>query len=104
MESNLMHVTMHFIRKRGKENLLKCTYVLPDGITHTKGFVKDINEAQRYLTLSDGAKPPQPGTKEDIGHYEDLEKPEARNRIDLTKNVMFKLFSFFFLAFRYKFF
>eukprot|EP00268_Persea_americana_P059004 TRINITY_DN7190_c0_g3_i4.p1 TRINITY_DN7190_c0_g3~~TRINITY_DN7190_c0_g3_i4.p1 ORF type:complete len:360 (-),score=65.81 TRINITY_DN7190_c0_g3_i4:190-1269(-) len=73
-------------RKRGKENLLKCTYVLPDGITHTKGFVKDINEAQRYLTLSDGAKPPQPGTKEDIGHYEDLEKPEARNRIDLTKN------------------
>nr|CAD1823476.1 unnamed protein product [Ananas comosus var. bracteatus] len=41
-------------RKSGKDNPFRCTYVLPDGITHTKGFVKDWDEAQRYLSLSDG--------------------------------------------------
>lgn len=92
MESNLLHGQYTLRRKRGKDNLLKCTYVLPDGITYTKGFVKDMGEAQRYLTLSDGAKPPQPGTKEDMGHYEDAEKPEDRNRIDLTKNVILNFF------------
>ncbi|KAJ6759000.1 ACTIN-RELATED PROTEIN 6 [Salix koriyanagi] len=28
-------------RRRGDNNFFRCTYVLPDGVTHTKGFVKD---------------------------------------------------------------
>ncbi|XP_077211220.1 actin-related protein 6 isoform X2 [Tasmannia lanceolata] len=81
-----VHRDLQLARGRGKDNLLKCTYVLPDGITHTKGFVKDPDEAQRYLTLPDGAPPPQPGMNEEMGHIEDVEKSEDRKRIDLTKN------------------
>ncbi|KAL0451884.1 UNVERIFIED_CONTAM: Actin-related protein 6 [Sesamum latifolium] len=31
-------------RKPGKDNMFRCTYVLPDGVTYMKGFVKDPNE------------------------------------------------------------
>ncbi|XP_058074404.1 actin-related protein 6 [Magnolia sinica] len=77
---------LQIARKPGKDNILKCTYVLPDGITHTKGFVKDMDEAQRYLTPAEGAPPPKPESKEEIDDLEDAEKPEDRRRIDLTKN------------------
>ena len=40
-------------RKPGNENLIRTTYVLPDGIKHKRGFVKDPEEAQRYLSLQD---------------------------------------------------
>ncbi|XP_041005684.1 actin-related protein 6 [Juglans microcarpa x Juglans regia] len=73
-------------RKPGKKNLLRCTYVLPDGVTHTKGFVKDPDQAQRYLSLTDGAPPSNLGAKVDMDHIEVTEKPEDRKRIDLTKN------------------
>ncbi|KAL6006258.1 Actin-related protein 6 [Asimina triloba] len=72
-------------RKHGKDNLLKCTYVLPDGVTHTKGFVKDLDEAQRYLT-PDVTPHPKPVSREEIGQFEDAGKQEDRRRIDLTKN------------------
>ncbi|KAF8407140.1 hypothetical protein HHK36_006265 [Tetracentron sinense] len=80
---------LQIARKRGKENLFKSTYVLPDGITHVKGFVKDLDEAQRYLTVQDEGSPPPPGTTDELNHLEVTEKPEDRRRIDLTKNVVY---------------
>ncbi|KAB1199381.1 Actin-related protein 6 [Morella rubra] len=73
-------------RKRGKDNLLRCTYVLPDGVTHTKGFVKDPDQAQRYLGLTEGASPSQLGAKEDVDHSEVKENTNDRKITDLTKN------------------
>ncbi|KAK9098891.1 hypothetical protein Syun_025936 [Stephania yunnanensis] len=66
--------------KQGKNNKFKCTYVLPDGVTHTKGFVKDWDEAKRYLYSADGSY--------ERGHLDAAEQLEdrKRNRIDLTKN------------------
>ncbi|KAK9269320.1 hypothetical protein L1049_001091 [Liquidambar formosana] len=75
---------LQIARRPGKDNLFRCTYVLPDGITHTKGFVKDMDEARRCLTMPDGTPPPPSGTNEDM--IEVTEKPEDRRRIDLTKN------------------
>ncbi|XP_043813652.1 actin-related protein 6 isoform X2 [Manihot esculenta] len=72
-------------RKRGKDNLLRCTYVLPDGITHTKGFVKDPDEAKRYLTMTGGVSPSLE-TKKGIDQPEVSDKLEERKRTDLSKN------------------
>ncbi|KAJ9688670.1 hypothetical protein PVL29_014361 [Vitis rotundifolia] len=77
---------LQIARRPGKDNLFRCTYVLPDGITYMKGFVKDPNEAGRYRTLDGGAPPPSTVTKEDMDQHEVTEKPEDRRRIDLTKN------------------
>lgn len=63
---------------------MRCTYVLPDGVTHTKGYVKDPDAAQRYLSFGDGS-PPQPSETKQI---EDAEEPRDRKRVDLTKNVL----------------
>lgn len=62
--------------------------MLPDGITHTKGFVKDPDQAQRYLSLTNGASPSNLGAMEDMDHVEVTEKPEDRKRVDLAKNVL----------------
>ncbi|KAL2655430.1 hypothetical protein AAZV13_04G066000 [Glycine max] len=76
-------------RKSGKENLFRCTYVLPDGVTYTKGFVKYPDQAQRYLALREGglhsSSPVQ--AQEDVNFTEIAEHPENRKRVDLTKNV-----------------
>ncbi|XP_043706461.1 actin-related protein 6-like isoform X1 [Telopea speciosissima] len=75
---------LQIARRRGRDNLFRCTYVLPDGVTHMKGFVKDMDVAQRYLTLPDEVLSPPVERKED-GHPEFAEKSEDRKRIDLTK-------------------
>lgn len=52
-------------RKTGNENLIRSTYVLPDGIKHKRGFVKDPEEARRYLSLQEkGALPSDSQEKE----------------------------------------
>lgn len=63
---------------------MRCTYVLPDGVTHTKGYVKDPDAAQRYLSLSDGSQPQPSETKQ----IEDAEVPRDSKRVDLNKNVV----------------
>ncbi|OMO81165.1 Actin-related protein [Corchorus capsularis] len=74
-------------RKHGKDNLFRCTYVLPDGVTHTKGFVKDPEAAQRHLTMTDGATPSQAaGMKKETDQLEVMERTEERKKADLTKN------------------
>ncbi|KAJ0089639.1 hypothetical protein Patl1_13061 [Pistacia atlantica] len=70
---------LQIARKRGRDNLLRCTYVLPDGITHTKGYVKDPDAAQRYLSFGDGSP-------SETKQMEDAEEPRDRKRVDLTKN------------------
>ncbi|KAJ8431838.1 hypothetical protein Cgig2_023482 [Carnegiea gigantea] len=74
-----------FRKKSGRDNLFKCTYVLPDGITYTKGFVKDMEEACRYRALYDGT-PDLLSGKEGRDQSEDTDRVEDRKRIDLTKN------------------
>ncbi|CAA6672653.1 unnamed protein product [Spirodela intermedia] len=76
---------LHLARRSGKDNPFKCTYVLPDGITCTKGFVKDKDEAWRFLSFRDVQSLPLAATKEGTAHLEDTEKAKDR-RIDLTKN------------------
>ncbi|KAL9224440.1 hypothetical protein vseg_000470 [Gypsophila vaccaria] len=78
---------LHLSRRPGKDNLFKSTYVLPDGITHTKGFVKDVKEAQRYLSLYNGAADSPMSEKDDTDDDEDEdEKSDGRKKVDLTKN------------------
>ncbi|GAB4832840.1 Actin- protein 6 [Ancistrocladus abbreviatus] len=77
---------LQIARKSGKDNLFRCTYVLPDGVTHTKGFVKDMDQVQRYLTLYDGSISPGAGRNEGTEQADLTEKYEDRRRIDLTKN------------------
>ena len=63
--------------------------MLPDGVTHTKGYVKDPDQARRYLSVTDvdGDPPAEFGSKEGMDHFEITEKPEDRKRVDLSKNV-----------------
>ncbi|KAK4284243.1 hypothetical protein QN277_001102 [Acacia crassicarpa] len=77
---------LQIARKPGRENLFRCTYVLPDGVTHTKGFVKYPDQVHRYHSLADDAPLAPTETKEDMNNTEMTEKPEDRRRVDLTKN------------------
>ncbi|XP_027334241.1 actin-related protein 6 [Abrus precatorius] len=79
---------LNIARKSGKENLLRCTYVLPDGVTYTKGFVKYPDQARQYLKLAEGGVPSSPpvDTDGDTKMAAFAEQPEDRNRVDLMKN------------------
>lgn len=61
--------------------------MLPDGISYTRGFVKNPDEAKRYLSLTDEASSPSLGVKNDETELDVSEKTENRKKIDLTKNV-----------------
>lgn len=62
---------------------MRCTYVLPDGVTHTKGYVKDVNEARRYLDVKNMTSVVM--GKEGVDNRE--LKHVDRSKVDLTKNV-----------------
>ncbi|CAM8925553.1 unnamed protein product [Rhodiola kirilowii] len=74
---------LQIARRPGRDNLMRCTYVLPDGITHTKGYVKDQDEARRYLDVQKEASIL-------VGKDEVRETQETklvdRRKVDLTKN------------------
>ena len=61
--------------------------MLPDGITHTKGFVKKPDEAKRYLALRDGDTLKDVEKKMDLDQMEVTDKLADRKKIDLSKNV-----------------
>lgn len=61
-----------------KDNPFRCSYILPDGITYKKGFVKDMDEALRYRTL------PQVSDSKD--HGMDTNKSEDRKKAELSQN------------------
>ncbi|MBA0578225.1 hypothetical protein Gorai_020522, partial [Gossypium raimondii] len=78
---------LQFARKHGKDNLFRCTYVLPDGVTHTKGYVKDPEAAKRHLALTDGASSSEAiETKNETDQLGVMDKTAERKRVDLTKN------------------
>ncbi|MED6204071.1 Actin- protein 6 [Stylosanthes scabra] len=80
---------LRLARESGRQNPFRCTYVLPDGITYTKGFVKYPERIHNYLALKDGngGFPPVPEeTKENMNPLEMAKLPQDRNRIDLSKN------------------
>ncbi|KAL3532310.1 hypothetical protein ACH5RR_005831 [Cinchona calisaya] len=76
---------LQIARRRGKDNLFRCTYVLPDGITHTRGFVKDKDEAKRYMSLDDGGSTLS-GKNDDMDQADIMGRPEDRRTSDLSKN------------------
>ncbi|XP_050271983.1 actin-related protein 6 [Quercus robur] len=79
---------LHIARKTGRDNLYRCTYVLPDGVTHTKGFVKDPEQAKRYLSVTHGDTPSQlEANKKEMDQIEVTERSENRKReVDFSKN------------------
>ncbi|XP_074567584.1 actin-related protein 6 [Curcuma longa] len=78
---------LRLARRGGKQNPFKCTYVLPDGIEHTKGYVKDFDEAQRYLSLPYETLPTVSRQKEELAlSPSNVEKPEQRMKVDLLQN------------------
>ncbi|XP_039117430.1 actin-related protein 6 [Dioscorea cayenensis subsp. rotundata] len=77
---------LELARKSGEDNPFRCTYVLPDGVTHTKGYVKDMEEARRYLSLPSQSTINQSVANEELDCQENAKRPEARRQIDLTKN------------------
>uniref|UniRef100_A0ACD5Y3L2 Uncharacterized protein n=1 Tax=Avena sativa TaxID=4498 RepID=A0ACD5Y3L2_AVESA len=68
-----------------KDNPFRCSYILPDGITSKKGFVKDLDEAHRYCSLPvDGELDHNDGDS-DTNKSEDKKKPElSQNEFALT--------------------
>ncbi|CAN8321987.1 unnamed protein product [Cochlearia groenlandica] len=79
-----LHRDLHLARERRNLNLIKSTYVLPDGVTHTKGYVKEPEAANRYLSL--GVDALDHGTK-NVTDKVGVEKRKADmnvNEIDLT--------------------
>ncbi|KAJ0985685.1 hypothetical protein J5N97_004041 [Dioscorea zingiberensis] len=76
---------LQLARKSGKDNPFKCTYVLPDGVTHTKGYVKDMGEAQRFLSLPYGTIK-HPVANGELDFQENGKNLEDRRQLDLTKN------------------
>ncbi|XP_045790138.1 actin-related protein 6 [Trifolium pratense] len=71
---------LNVARKIGNENVLKCTYVLPDGVNYTKGFVKYPEQATRYLVDGDDGG----GDREMIAQQQPQEN--RQKLVDLTKN------------------
>lgn len=66
--------------------------MLPDGITHMKGFVKDPNEAKRYVALDDdGALSSSAAGKDYVELQDRSDNPQERRNTDLTKTVCIAL-------------
>ncbi|KAH9298742.1 hypothetical protein KI387_030424 [Taxus chinensis] len=80
-------------RKAGNANPIRSTYVLPDGIKHIRGFVKDPEGAQRYLSIQGKETPPmvpqEEGKEHDISP--EVEIVEDRNKEASAKNDELKL-------------
>ncbi|XP_010230761.1 actin-related protein 6 [Brachypodium distachyon] len=76
---------LHLARLSFKDNPFRCSYILPDGITYKKGFVKDLDEARRYCSLPvDGESDIKFGDS-NIDKSEDRKKPElSQNEFALT--------------------
>lgn len=99
---------LNIARKRGKDNVLRCTYVLPDGVTYTKGFVKYPEQANMYLAAHGNAHHGEQIAQQQPQEEEEEEKGNKKNIFDLTKNVfvllpLFVLSSYSFLSILFTF-
>ncbi|XP_078428006.1 actin-related protein 6 [Wolffia australiana] len=80
---------LRLARRQGNNNPFRCTYVLPDGVTCTRGFVKDEEEAWRCLSSSPEEQPEvhQTAVKRGTAFAEEETAGNTKEkRIDLTKN------------------
>lgn len=64
----------------------------PDGVTYSKGYVKDLDEAKSYITLDDEVPSSQTGENDNIEQQDPTGKNHDRRTVDLTKNVNSFLF------------
>jgi actin-related protein 6 len=74
-------IVCNYCRLSLKENPFRCSYILPDGITYKKGFVKDLDEARRYCSL------PVEGESDRIHGDTDINKFDDRKKAELSQNV-----------------
>ncbi|XP_051132267.1 actin-related protein 6 [Andrographis paniculata] len=81
-----MQRDLKIARKPGNDNLFRCTYILPDGVTYMKGFVKDANESNRYLALDEVGDSSTATEKDQMKQKGTSDKPQDSRNIDLTKN------------------
>uniref|UniRef100_A0A0D9UZH5 Actin-related protein 6 n=1 Tax=Leersia perrieri TaxID=77586 RepID=A0A0D9UZH5_9ORYZ len=77
---------LRLARLSSKDNPFRCSYILPDGITYKKGFVKDLDEARRYCSLpANGESANNDSAESDRSKFEDKKKPElSQNEFVLT--------------------
>ena len=79
MIKSLDSVICNYCSLSFKDNPFRCSYILPDGITYKKGFVKDLDEARRYCSLPvEGELDKKDG---DIGIDKDLKNPELSQNV-----------------------
>lgn len=67
--------------------------MLPDGVTYTKGYLKDPDESKRYFTLDDEVPSSHRGENDYMEQQDPTDKNQDRRTVDLTKNVNSSLFS-----------
>lgn len=77
-----LHRDLNLARERRTGNVIKSTYVLPDGVTHTKGYLKDPQSANNFLTL--GLSDEGPNSVMDKVDGEKKKADMNKNEIDLT--------------------
>lgn len=84
---------LQLARKIGKANPIRSTYVLPDGIKHNRGFVKDPEEAQKYMSIQEkGTLPTIPQEEEnEHGISQEVITVEDRSKEASIKNEELKL-------------
>ncbi|KAL6626417.1 hypothetical protein ACP70R_030143 [Stipagrostis hirtigluma subsp. patula] len=76
---------LRLARLSSKDNPFRCSYILPDGITYKKGFVKDMDEALRYRSLPVEGESKRKDCGMDTNKFEDRKKPElSQNEFVLT--------------------
>uniref|UniRef100_A0A0D3EM74 Actin-related protein 6 n=1 Tax=Oryza barthii TaxID=65489 RepID=A0A0D3EM74_9ORYZ len=77
---------LRLARLSSNDNPFRCSYILPDGITYKKGFVKDLDEACRYSSLpANGESVRKDSSDSDRSKFEDKKKPElSQNEFVLT--------------------
>lgn len=86
--SQFHHLYWQSCRKIGKANPIRSTYVLPDGIKHNRGFVKDPEEAQKYMSIQEkGTLPTIPQEEEnEHGISQEVITVEDRSKEASIKN------------------
>lgn len=76
---------LQIARKPGRDNLFKCTYVLPDGVTHMRGFVKDHEEAKRYMAVYDSTELKVPEEQNNVDQEDTTDEIDNKKKIDVSR-------------------
>ena len=58
------------------------TYVLLDGVSHTKGSIKDPKVVERYISLSNGSQPQPSETIKNMNPKVVMEEASDKKKVD----------------------